>query len=202
MRAAAVTGACKGIGFASASELAGRGMSVVTLDVDGHQASQAAKRIEAQGGTAFAVQADVTNAGHVCAALEVVRTRFGALRARVNNAGFPMAAMLHRKTDSEWYAVIDVCLNATFLVSRAAAPLLGVGTTVRPSRHRKVVNISSLSGIHGTATSLDYSAAKAGVIRLTRALAREWAPARINVNAVAPGVHTGHAPQPTAARGV
>jgi 3-oxoacyl-[acyl-carrier protein] reductase len=94
-------------------------------------------------------------------------------------------------TDADWRAVQEVGLWGTFCMTRAAAPLLRGSRDAPPAHHRKVVNMSSAAGVHGFAGTVNYSAAKAGVIGLTRALAREWGRSRVNVNAVAPGLVSG-----------
>jgi NAD(P)-dependent dehydrogenase (short-subunit alcohol dehydrogenase family) len=117
-----------------------------------------------------------------------VEDALGTLDVLVNNAGVTRDGVLHRMSDADWRLVDDVVLWGTFCMCRAAARLL----RRTDARHnRKVVNISSLAGVYGYAGTTNYSAAKAGVIGLTKALAREWARNRVNVNAVAPGIVAG-----------
>ncbi|MFQ5517993.1 MAG: SDR family oxidoreductase, partial [Acidimicrobiia bacterium] len=105
----------------------------------------------------------------------------------VNNAGLTADDRFHGMSDETWNLVVDVCLGGTFNVCRSAARLLRRPKEDPAPYHRKVVNIVSINGIYGTAGNANYSAAKAGVIGITKALAREWARQQINVNAVAPG---------------
>jgi 3-oxoacyl-[acyl-carrier protein] reductase len=116
--------------------------------------------------------------------VSVAEREFGTLDIVVNNAGLTRDSTLHRMSDETWDLVLDVALKGTFYVCRSAARLL---RRKDAEHNRKVVNISSINGVHGVAFNANYSAAKAGVIGLTKSLAREWAPLRINVNAVAPG---------------
>jgi len=117
-----------------------------------------------------------------------IEAGLGTLDILVNNAGLTRDAMLHRMTDEQWNVVHDVVLRGTFNTCRSAARLLRRSDA---SHHRKVINLASIAGVYGAVGTTNYSAAKGGVIALTRALAREWAPSRINVNAIAPGLVTG-----------
>jgi 3-oxoacyl-[acyl-carrier protein] reductase len=179
-RVALVTGSGRGIGKAIAARLAADGASVVVNDVDEDVAREAAARID---GAAVAV-GSVADPAVTDALVETAEREFGALDLVVNNAGITRDAMVHRMSDDEWNLVLDVSLRGTFNVCRSAARLL---RNREATHNRKVVNMSSINGIYGVAGNVNYSAAKAGIIGLTKALAREWAHQRINVNAVAPG---------------
>ena len=186
-RVAIVTGAGSGIGRAIALELAARGASIVVNDLDAESADRAAAGIrETAGAPAVAAPGSVTSAETADRVVATAEASFGRLDILVNNAGLTRDAWLHRMTDDQWDAVLDVVLRGSFLMCRSAARLL------RPvaDHHRKVVNIASIAGVYGAAGTTNYSSAKAGLIGLTRALAREWAPAGVNVNAVAPGLVT------------
>jgi 3-oxoacyl-[acyl-carrier protein] reductase len=184
---ALVTGAGHGIGRAIALRLAAEGAAVALNDVDSAAAAAAAAAIEAAGGRAFAVPGDVAEPDETDRAVTAVEEAFGSLDVLVNNAGLTRDAVLHRMTDEQWDLVQDVVLRGTFNMCRSAARLLRVKDA---PHHRKVVNLASIAGVYGAAGTTNYSAAKGGVIGLTKALAREWAPLRINVNAVAPGLIT------------
>jgi 3-oxoacyl-[acyl-carrier protein] reductase len=177
-RTALVTGGSRGIGRAVALELGRAGATVVVGYRTGQEEAEA---VAAEIG-GRAVQADVSDPLSAAALVEAA----GDLDILVNNAGLTRDAWIHRMTDAQWDAVSGVVLGGSFNMCRSAARLL------RPAadHHRKVVNIASIAGVYGAAGTTNYSAAKAGLIGLTKSLAREWAPARINVNAVAPGLVT------------
>lgn len=198
-RVAVVTGAGRGIGAAIAERLAADGLSVVVNDVDGDPAGLVCDRIGASGGTAHAVVADIAASDGAADLVAATVERFGAIDVLVNNAGITRDAMVHRMTDEQWDSVLAVNLTGAFRLCRAAYPVMRASADGGPAHHRKVVNITSINGIYGTVANGNYSAAKAGLIGLTKTLAREWGRQRINVNAVAPGYIAGT--RLTAARG-
>lgn len=179
-RVAIVTGSGRGIGRAIAQRLASDGARVVVNDVDEDVARATAGEIDGSV-VAIGSVADPTVAEELVATAE---RELGGLDIVVNNAGITRDAPLHKMTDEAWDAVLDVSLRGTFNVCRAAARLL---RKQEAAHNRKVVNLASINGIYGVAFNANYCAAKGGVMGLTKALAREWAPLRINVNAVAPG---------------
>jgi 3-oxoacyl-[acyl-carrier protein] reductase len=196
---AVVTGAGRGIGAAIARRLASDGLSVVVNDVDGGPAGLIRDEIVAAGGTAHVVVADIAATDGAQDLVAAVLERFGTIDVLVNNAGITRDAMVHRMTDEQWDSVLAVNLTGAFHLCRAAYPAMRTTADGAPAHHRKVVNITSINGIYGTVANGNYSAAKAGLIGLTKTLAREWGRQRINVNAVAPGYIAGT--RLTAARG-
>ena len=179
-RTALVTGAGRGIGLAISERLLADGARVVMLDRDAPAVEGAAKRL---GGNARAIVADVTRTADVDGAVQAAHDWHGRLDVVVNNAGitgrsFPTWEL----TDADWQQVIAIDLTSVFLVCRAAVRLM------RPRQSGRIVNIASIAGKEGNPTLVPYSTAKAGVIGLTKALAKEVATQGILVNAVAPAV--------------
>jgi 2-dehydro-3-deoxy-L-rhamnonate dehydrogenase (NAD+) len=179
-KTALVTGAARGIGFAIASRLAAEGARVAMLDLDAAAAASAAKKI---GGDALALTADVTKGVEVEAAVRRVMDAWGRLDILVNNAGITGRSFpIWELSEDDWRRVIDADLTSVFLCCRAAVPVMleqGSG---------RIINIASIAGKEGNPTLVPYSAAKAGVIGLTKALAKEVCTRGILVHAVAPAV--------------
>jgi 3-oxoacyl-(acyl-carrier-protein) reductase len=179
-RVALVTGASRGIGAAIALELARTGHRVACLaSSDGGTATQT--EIEAAGGIALAVRADVGDAATVDAAFKDVEEAFGPVEVLVNNAGVTADGLVARMTDEQWDSVVRTNLGGAFHTVRRATPKM------MRARWGRIVNVSSVSGQIGTAGQANYSAAKAGLLGLSRAVARELAPRNITCNVVAPG---------------
>ncbi len=191
-KTAVVTGSARGIGRATAELLAAEGARVLVADLDSGLVDEAVSGIKATGGTAHGLVGDVTAAGFPRQLVETTSKIFGGLDILVNNAGFTWDGTIHKMTDEQWRAIVDVHLTAPFRIIRAAAPLMRE-TAKREiaergrARARKIVNVSSTSGTRGSFGQANYSAAKAGVIGLTKTLAREWGPFNIQVNCVAFG---------------
>ncbi len=181
-RVAVVTGAASGIGYAIAARLASEGASVLVNDRDSDACARAAEELGGVPGVG-----DVTSPADTDAVVALAEERFGRLDIVVNNAGITRDAPIHRMSDDDWRLVHDVALRGAFNVSRSAARLLRADA----DHHRKLINITSGVAIYGAPGASNYCAAKAGLIGLTKALAREWARYRVNVNAVAPGLISG-----------
>jgi len=181
-RVAFVTGASKGIGRAIALELAIRGRRVACgFGGDEGGAKETQRAIEEAGGEALLVQADVADAATVDTAFGEIEAAWGPVEILVNNAGVTRDGLIARMTDDQWDAVLDTNLGGAFHTIRRATPKM------MRARWGRIVNVSSVSGQAGAPGQANYSAAKAGLLGLTRAVARELAPRQITCNAVAPG---------------
>jgi 3-oxoacyl-[acyl-carrier protein] reductase len=194
-RVAIVTGAARGIGAATARRLASEGARVVVADIDAEAGREAAARIEADGGWAFPVAADVSSAGNVRALFDAVFARAGRVDILVNNAGISRPAPTELLPAEAWDEVLAIDLRSAFLCSQAALPAM------KRARYGKIVNVSSIAA-HGSKTpgNSHYAAAKAGLIGLTKTLALECGPYNVCVNAVAPGIIDTEMNERTAAR--
>jgi len=187
-KAALVTGSARGIGRATAELLAEHGAWVLVNDVDADVAEQTAGEID---GETAVFGGDLTRDGVPEALVQKAVDTFGQLDIVVNNAGFTRDAMAHRMSDEQFRSVLEIHTVVPFKVLRAAAPYLrDAGKADKEAGRevfRKVVNVTSISGTQGNVGQANYSAAKAGLVGLTKTLAREWGPFKVNVNAVAFG---------------
>lgn len=181
-RVAVVTGAAQGIGMAIASTFAIHGASLVIADLNLEAAQDAKAKLEALGAKALAVRVDVRDSAQVQHMVETTVSELGSLDVLVNNAGITRDATLRKMTLDDWQLVIDVHLKGTFLGTQAAAAVM------RQQKCGAIVNISSISGKVGFVGQTNYSAAKAGIIGLTKAAAKELAPHGVRINAVQPGL--------------
>jgi 3-oxoacyl-[acyl-carrier protein] reductase len=187
-KAAIVTGSARGIGRATAALLAEHGARVVVNDLDADLADQAAEEL---GDAHVAFAADLRQDGVPDALVRTAVDAFGQLDIVVNNAGYTWDGMAHKMSDEQFRAMLEIHTVAPFRVLRAAAPYLrDAGKADREAGRevfRKVVNVTSISGTQGNVGQANYAAAKAGLVGLTKTLAREWGPFKVNVNAVAFG---------------
>jgi 3-oxoacyl-[acyl-carrier protein] reductase len=181
-RVAIVTGGSRGIGLAIARLLAEDGASVVVSGRDGARLEAAARDLEAAGGAVLALVADAAKREDADRLVDATKERFGRIDVLVNNAGVTRDQLLVRMKDDDWDQVLDIDLRGVFLMTRAA------GKVMMRQKSGRIINISSTAGAMGNPGQVNYSAAKAGVIGLTKAAARELAHWNILVNAVAPGL--------------
>ena len=187
-KAAIVTGSARGIGRATAELLAEQGARVLINDLDGDVAEQAASEISSE--TAV-FGGDLTQDG-VCEQLvQRAVDEFGQIDIIVNNAGYTWDGVAHRMSDDQFRAMLEIHTVVPFRIIRAAAPHMREPAKAERERgeevFRKIVNVSSVSGTMGNAGQVNYSAAKAGVVGVTKTLAKEWGQFKVNVNAVAFG---------------
>ncbi len=179
---ALITGAAKGIGKATTLRLAEMGLRVaINYNTSDRAANELAESINADGGEAITVQADVSRREQVTAMIDQVRAELGQIDILVNNAGVISDRLVVRMTDEDWDKVIGVNLNAVFYCSRA------VLRDMLNNRWGRIINIGSIVGIRGNAGQANYAASKAGLIGFTKSLAKELATRNITVNAVTPG---------------
>ncbi|MEZ5276183.1 MAG: 3-oxoacyl-[acyl-carrier-protein] reductase [Opitutaceae bacterium] len=180
-RTALVTGAGRGIGKAIAETLASNGVEVICVSRTAETCTAVADGIIASGGRARALPVDVADSAAVQAASDSLLAEFGVIDILVNNAGITRDGLLFRMSDADWQDVLQTNLSSCFYWVR------GLGRAMTRKRWGRIVNISSVSGIAGNAGQTNYAAAKAGMIGLTKSLAREFASRSVTANAVAPG---------------
>jgi 3-oxoacyl-[acyl-carrier protein] reductase len=191
-KVALVSGSGRGIGREIALKLASEGARVVVNDLDAAPAAETVAEIKATGGQAIACPGSVTEAGFAERFVAAAVDGFGGLDIIVNNAGYTWDNVVQKMSDEQWDAMLAVHLTAPFRIIRAASGF--IRETARREADegrevfRKVVNISSTSGVFGNAGQANYAAAKAGINGLTRAMAKEWGRYKVCVNSVAFGL--------------
>ncbi|MBI3119011.1 MAG: SDR family oxidoreductase [Candidatus Hydrogenedentes bacterium] len=189
---AIITGAARGIGAATARLFAREGAKVVVSDRDELPARDVASEIRSEGGDAIAVSGDITIPAFPAHLIEESIAKYGRLNILVNNAGYTWDGMLHKMTDHQWQAMLEVHATAPFRLIRAAAPYMRDAAKDEQAFGRKreprcVINISSTSGLHGHIGQANYSTAKLGIVGLTKTVAKEWGAFGVRCNAVAFG---------------
>ena len=187
-KSAIITGSARGIGRATAELFCREGAKVLINDLDGDVAEQASKEIE---GETAVFAGDLTKPGVPDDMVKAALDAFGQVDAVVNNAGYTWDGVVHKMTDEQFQAMLDIHTVVPFRICRAAAPHMREPAKQEREEgrevFRKIVNVSSVSGMHGNAGQVNYSAGKLGVVGLTKTLAKEWGQFKINVNAVAFG---------------
>ena len=180
-KVALVTGASRGIGRVTALTLAEQGADVVVCARSAELLTEVASQIEALGRRALAVTADVAKTADIENLLEKALATFGRVDILVNNAGITRDGLLMRMKDEDWDSVLDTNLKSAFLLSRALAKVMS------KQRYGRIINISSVVGEIGNPGQANYAASKAGLLGLTKSVARELARRNVTVNAVTPG---------------
>lgn len=182
-KVAVVTGSSRGIGRAIALRLAQGGAKVVVNYRSNEEAAgEVVAQIEAAGGEAVSVQADVSKVADAQALIDAAKTTFGRIDILVNNAGTTRDTLLLRMSEDDWDVVIDTNLKGTFNCIKAVSRLM------MRQRYGRIVNVASVAGISGNAGQANYASAKAGIIGLTKTVAKELGGRQITCNAIAPGL--------------
>lgn len=191
-KVALVTGSGRGIGREIALKLAAEGAAVVVNDLDAAPAEETIEAVKALGGTAVACIGNVTESGFAERFVGTAIEQLGGLDIIVNNAGYTWDNVIHKMSDEQWHAIMNVHVTAPFQILRAASEFLRVQSKKEAMEgreiFRKVVNISSIAGTGGNAGQANYSAGKAAIIGLTKAMSKEWGRYKVNVNCVAFGL--------------
>jgi 3-oxoacyl-[acyl-carrier protein] reductase len=191
-KVALISGSGRGIGHAIALKLAREGACLVVNDLDAGPANETVMAATELGARAIACVGSVSETGFAERFVRAAVDNFGGLDIIVNNAGYTWDSVIQKMDDEQWQAILDVHLTAPFRILRAAAEFIRAAAKREAEAgqevFRKVVNISSIAGTNGNAGQVNYSAAKAGVIGLTRALSKEWGRYKVTVNCVAFGM--------------
>jgi 3-oxoacyl-[acyl-carrier protein] reductase len=183
-KVALVTGAGQGLGAAIAQAFGAQGARVAVADINADAADSVAAGINAAGGTAQGFACNVAVCSEVNAMAAEIAAGFGKIDILVNNAGIIRPAMLHKMSQDDWNAVLDVHLKGSFHCLQAVVP------GMMEERYGRIINVTSTAGLLGTVGQINYSAAKAGIVGMTMSAAKELGKYNITVNAIAPGAAT------------
>ncbi|MCH7587116.1 MAG: SDR family oxidoreductase [Chloroflexi bacterium] len=191
-KVAIITGAARGIGAATARLFVEHGARLVINDLDDQPLKHLIDEIQANNGEAHGVAGDITNPSLPEKLVDEAQRSWGSLDIIVNNAGYTWDGTIHKMDDEQWHAMLDVHLTAAFRLIRAAAPAMRTRAKEEmretgQAQARKIINISSTTGTRGNFGQVNYAAAKAGIIGLTKSLAKEWGRYNIQVNSAAFG---------------
>ena len=189
---AILTGSGRGIGAAAARIFGAEGALVVVSDLDPNPAEETAGAIRSAGGKAIVVAGDVTDPAFPEQLISATLDNFGGIDIIVNNAGYTWDGVIQNMTDKQWYAMLDVHTTAPFRILREASAFIRDAAKKEQAANgranpRKVVNVSSVSGVYGNAGQVNYSTAKAGITGLTKTMAKEWGRYNVQVNCVCYG---------------
>lgn len=179
---AIITGSSRGIGRTTAEEFAKKGVNVVIVDINSENAEKAAEEIKSLYGVeTLGIKADISNSEDVKRLFDESVKKFSKIEILVNNAGITKDNLLIRMKDEEWDAVLNINLKGAFLCCREAVKIMS------KNKYGRIINIASVVAFIGNPGQVNYSASKAGLVALTKTLAKEYASRGITVNAVAPG---------------
>jgi len=188
-----ITGSGRGIGKSAALLFAAEGAKLVITDIDEAPAAEVVAEIKSMGGQAISVVGDVTAEGYPERLIRETVEAFGPdIDIIVNNAGYTWDATIHKMTDKQWQAMMDIHITAPFKIIRAAAPYIRDNANREKAQQgtakcRKIINISSVAGLDGNFGQANYSSAKAAVVGLTKTMSKEWGPFNVCVNCIAFG---------------
>ncbi len=191
-KVAIITGSGRGIGAATAQLLAFEGASVIVSDLDPAPAEETAAAIRDAGGQASVIPGDVTDPAFPKQLIQGTLDAFGGIDIIVNNAGYTWDAVIQNMTDKQWYAIMDVHTTAPFRILREASHFIRDAAKKEAAANgranpRKIINVSSVSGVYGNAGQANYSTAKAGITGLTKTMAKEWGRFNVQANCVCYG---------------
>ena len=191
-KVAIITGSGRGIGAATAQLLGSEGARVIVSDLDAAPAEETAAAIRAAGGEAAIIPGDVTDPAFPKQLIQGTLDTFGGIDIIVNNAGYTWDAVIQNMTDKQWYAIMDVHTTAPFRILREASHFIRETAKKEAAANgranpRKIINVSSVSGVYGNAGQVNYSTAKAGITGLTKTIAKEWGRFNVQANCVCYG---------------
>ncbi len=181
-KVAVVTGAARGIGRADAVLFAREGAAVFVTDIDETPLLEVVTEIRAAGGRADGSAGDVTKPEDCQIVMDMAAEQFGTIDILVNNAGLTRDALVHKMTDNQWDICVDISLKGTFNCIRAASKYM-----MKDGHNGRIVNVASVAGLMGNIGQINYSAAKSGLVGLTKTVAREWGRFGITCNVIAYG---------------